>query len=225
VEELIFFAVIIFFSIIESIARRRRQKGTGEAPQEGPFPGLPDPSEWESRLPEVEELPTYDQEGSYDDHVESEPPPSYGRPAPTGSAARPGQRPRSSSEEMLPGDLLEELSRMAGRVQERKARTLDLPRESPPLPEPVAARPVPVRRPTAVRVAPREHPVHRAHALYGTDPSSRPPSPHDTMDPLAERLGADARAVRSDLRSGDGSALRRAVILREVLGPPLAMRE
>jgi hypothetical protein len=238
VEELIFFAVIIFFSIIESIARSRkqRQQGGGGAPGES-FPGLPDTSEWEQRLPDrgvgVEDLPTYDEEPSYDERFE---------PRSREDRARPH---RPSSEEMLPGDLLEELSRMAGRVQQREARTLELPKESPPLPEaPVEPEPVrrrtpppmrerPVRVPAAASRVQRpvpgsgrpEHRVHLAHSDYGTDPSSRAPSFHDTLDPLAERLSEDARAVRKQLRSRDTGSLRRAFILREVLGEPLGMRD
>ena len=70
-EELIFFAVIIFFSILESIARSRKGKAGGEA--DGP---LPDPVEWETRLPDLEpgrssgggdEAEAYDDDPSYDD--------------------------------------------------------------------------------------------------------------------------------------------------------------
>jgi hypothetical protein len=142
---------------------------------------------------------------------------------------------------MLPGDLLEELSRMAGRLQEREARPIEIPKESPPLPEPVAQRTptrertlarsatpsrssLPVRAPRSVPDRP-QHRIHAAHAGYGTDPSSRPKSFHDTLDPLAENLSADAKAVRDQLRSSDTSALRQAFILREVLGEPLGMRE
>ena len=67
--------------------------------------------------------------------------------------------------------------------------------------------------------------VHLTHASYGTDPSERPPSEQDGMDPLAETLSRDAAAVRSQLLSDNASALRQAIILREVLAPPVAMRE
>ncbi len=232
-EELIFFAVIIFFSIIESIARSRKQKQKqGEGGGE-PLPKLPDPSEWARQLPDLgtsaPELPTYDEEPSYDDRA------ARARPEPAPSA------PTRSSDVLLPGDLLQELERLAGRAQERKgARTLELPKESPPLPsaEPTTRReprtvvrrtppPVPTARRTAGAPARPmgQHAVHRSHAGYGTDPSSRAPSLQDGLDPLAERRSADARAVHAQLRSADAGQLRQAIVLQEVLGPPLALRE
>ena len=130
---------------------------------------------------------------------------------------------------------------MAGKLQEREATTLEIPKESPPLPQPVERRApaptpdqsrtaqparsrLPVRAPRSVPARP-QHRVHLAHAGYGTDPSERPKSFHDTLDPLAEHLSADARAVRDQLRSRDANALRQAFILREVLGEPLGMRD
>jgi hypothetical protein len=231
VNELIFFAVIIFFSIIESIARSRRQKKGGG---ESPLPELPDPAEWERRFPAPgrgdDDLPTYDEEPSYDDRAQGD----------RGVRPQPSAPSRPSSEVLLPGDLLQELERLAGRAKEGRARTLDLPKESPPLPEtPPAPPPVPtrtrarvpsrpVRRAPVTRApsrTPAEHAVHLSHAGYGTDPSSRAPSLQDNLDPLAERRGADAQSVLSQLRSTDRHQLRRAVILQEVLGPPLALRE
>ena len=60
-EELIFFAVIIFFSIVESIARSRKAKRGGGS--EGSLPELPDPSEWVPEPP-VLEVPSYDADDS-----------------------------------------------------------------------------------------------------------------------------------------------------------------
>jgi hypothetical protein len=103
-EEFIFFAVIIFFSIIESIARSRKQKRAGELP-EGDRPEMPVPAEWDRELPDFE-FPTYDADPSYDDELAA-------GASSSGGATRP--RPdRPSSEEMLPGELLEELARLAG---------------------------------------------------------------------------------------------------------------
>lgn len=225
-EEFIFFAVIIFFSIIESIARSRKQKRAGELP-EGSHPEMPVPAEWETKLPDFE-LPTYDADPSYDDRATE-------RSSSSGGATRPGAE-RSSSEEMLPGELLEELARLAGRAPEPRARTLELPNESPPIPRPVPARaervprPPPVPRPLPQRAVPNrmshgEHRVHRAHAGYGTDPSTRAKSLQDDLDPLAQYLGEDAKAVRSQLRSKKASELRQAFVLSEVFGPPVGMRE
>lgn len=251
-DELIFFAVIIFFSVVESIARSRKKKKAGaEAPGDS-LPGLPDLPEWEQPRSEGAssrpELPTYDADPSYDDQYQPRSRQDRAREGGSrgGRMAQPparsdGGAARPSSEEMLPGDLLEELSRMAGRLQQQEARPIEIPKESPPLPEPVAhredARERTPSRPTAPSLsrlpvrAPRsvpdraQHRVHEAHAGYGTDPSSRPKSFHDTLDPLAVQLSEDAKAARSLLRSRDTSALRQAFILREVLGEPLGMRE
>ena len=85
------------------------------------------------------------------------------------------------------------------------------------------------RTPTYQRRGPARpvasHRVHRAHAEYGTDPPERSRSEQDGLDPLARTLSADAKAIRGQLLSNSASALRRAIILQEVLGPPKAMRE
>lgn len=131
-DELIFFAVIIFFSIVESIARSRKAKR-----KQAEGGGEPDPTgmdfEWAQNEPE---LPTYDSEPSYDDL------PSYDdqieqdevRRAYGGEDDRAGAK--SSSETLLPGDLLAQLAGMAGKLEaeREKARTIALPKQSPPLP-------------------------------------------------------------------------------------------
>lgn len=220
-EELIFFAVIIFFSIIESIARSRKQKRR-QAEESGDLPELPEPERsgrTPDRPPPRREVPTYDEQPSYDDRAQGD---TGTRPQPTASGP-------PSSDVLLPGDLLAELERLAGKKQEeRRARTLELPKESPPIPTraPVPAPPRRAPLPSkAPKKAPVEHVIHLSHAGYGTDPSSRPRSAHDTLDPLAEKLGADAEAVRRKLRSRSASELRQAIILHEVLGPPVGLRE
>lgn len=186
-EELIFFAVIIFFSIIESVARRRRKQSAG-SPQS--------PEEWEPEETEREWR-------SETDEVE---------------APR-----RSGSEAMIPGDIWEEIAGLArGRI-----RQLETQPEAPP-PPPVPATPpatLPARLGWGKRTAKvgQQHRVHLSHAEYGTDPSSRARSAHDQIDPLALGLSADVKAVRKQLRHGR-HALRQAVILQEVLGPPVSIR-
>lgn len=174
-EELIFFAIIIFFSIIDSIARRRRKR------QKDLPGGAPSPAEWEW---EDDELETYDAEPSYDD-----------------------REPRSS-EEMIPSDIWEEIAGLAGGKKRQ---------HEPSSPPPIEVDPIPPR-PVST------HRVHRSHAGYGTDPSSRRRSEQDEIDPLRRRLSRDARAVRRQLQSHKKHALRRAVILHEILGPPTATR-
>jgi len=218
-EELIFFAVIIFFSIIESIARSRKKKAGGptQLPEEWP-PEEPQ-RDWRSETATTTTA-TYDAEPSYDglptDEAESgEVLPQPARPQ-SGGASR-------GSEGMIPADIWEEIAGLArGRMQDvertqEPRKGLPAKRTPPPtFPAPITRRPAPS--------VPQEHRVHLAHAEYGTDPSSRARSRHDRLDPLARRLSADIRSARQQLRLGR-HALRQAVILQEVLGPPASMRE
>lgn len=228
-EQLIFFAFIIFLSVVESLARSRRAK---KAEEQGTVPQEGDPRyefEWAQKSPD--ELPTYDEDpsyddlASYDDAVEDDEEPVRARP---------------STETVLPGNLFEELAALAGQVeaQKERARTIRIPRESPPLPEPDvlplpmpsrSSVPRPPRRSTRVpdRIVPArpDHFVHRSHAEYGTDPSERSRSEQDVLDTLRRPLSEDAAAVRRQLMSKSPSALRQAIILNEVLGSPVAMRE
>ena len=234
-DGLIFFAVIIFFSIIESISRSRKaqQKREGETPAE------PELFEWAQTPRPQADLPTYDEDHSYEDAEEAdddEPQePAPGRVGMTGAE--------------VAADIWAEIRALGlSALEERTAHTPPIPRESPPLPVP-APRPESVRTPRAAplprplpqppareegrasamegRGVPRphqEHRAHRAHEEYGTDPSERAPSEQDGLDPLAQHLGADAAAVRARLMSHDASALRQAIILQEVLGPPAALQ-
>jgi hypothetical protein len=119
---------------------------------------------------------------------------------------------------MIPADLWEEIANLArGQVPAPPA-----PKPAPvPVPTPAPARPRAARGPT--RPA-EKHRVHRSHVGFGTDPSTRPPSEQDGLDPLAGHLGVDAASARRQLLSRDRHSLRQAVILQEVLGPPAALR-
>ena len=125
--------------------------------------------------------------------------------------------PRSgeqSSESMIPDRIWEEI--------------LDVVQgPTPNLPEPGTTRqpPSPTRTPRPPpEVRAQIHRVHSAHRAYGTDPSTRPPSEQDGLDPLAVKLSADVVAVRRQLRSKGGGSLRQAVMLTEILGLPAAVR-
>jgi hypothetical protein len=205
-EELIFFAVIIFFSIIESIARSRKKRAGGS-------PQIPD--EWEPEpagrewQPPTRDVPTrtttsYDADLSYDDLEVAE-----------------ARDPRSGSEGMVPADIWEEIAGLArGRVRQLETR----PEPPPPAPAPAPALPARLGWGKRTPKVGQAHRVHLAHQHYGTDPSERPPSALDALDPLARPLSADAKAVREQLRTGGRHALRQAVILQEILGPPSSMR-
>jgi len=271
-EELIFFAVLIFFSIVESIARSRKQRKGG-----GPLPDVPPDweQEWERqsraepagqsprprpRLPQQgrPEVPSYDDDESFDARTSaeegrsfevrssSEAEPSFDEAA---SSETERKKRAESSESMIPSDIWEEI---AGLAREAKVELpLPPPRPKPqPKPRPTGQRrelpPEPRRaqpRPASVKLPPLRtrptppspiaepalegtaaHAVHQSHTGYGTDPSERARSAQDGLDPLARLLDADAAAIRQQLRSKGAHALRQAMILYEVVGPPVGSR-
>ncbi len=233
-EELIFFAVIIVFSIIESIARSRQKKRGPQVPEtpaewqwEPEKEASPDRVTYEAESgfdeePSVEERPTFDADPSFDDVVSTRRPRPLDEVEPPHRAER---APVSSSESMIPAELWEEIAGL-GRVRtpvpaETGSRT---PRPLPTRTLPTrTARPLTTRAPRPAP-APEVHVVHQAHVGFGSDPSERARSEQDGLDPLARRLSADASAVRQQLRMGGRHALRQAVILYEVLGPPVSTR-
>jgi hypothetical protein len=195
VEQLIFVAIIVIFSILDSVARTKKKRQGG-----GPLPVPESPEQWE---PEEE---SYDERPSYDDvEVRRAPEEAPQRPAPKGS------------EGMVPTDIWEEIAGLTrGRIPTPPAPK-PIPTRPAPQPrfevEAIPARPV------------ETHRVHKAHAGFGTDPSARARSREDGLDPLARGLGIDAESARRQLLSRDRHALRQAVILQEILGPSAALRE
>ena len=123
--------------------------------------------------------------------------------------ARDSGRERKATE-ILPADLWEEIT-----------GAMRLPE-----PEPVEETPLPEREPVRTsrkrQPAPSVHQIHSTHPEYGTDPSARTPA---IQHGLTDTLGLRASVARDQLGLGDREALRKAVILHEVLGPPLALRE
>ena len=98
-----------------------------------------------------------------------------------------------------------------------------------PEPEPVEETPLPEREPVRTsrkrQPDPSVHPIHSTHPEYGTDPSERTASIQHGLGSLTDTLELRASVARDQLGLGDREALRKAVILHEVLGPPLALRE
>lgn len=194
-EQLIFIAVIVLVSILESQARRRKKKaeaGSTRGPEAG---GASD------------ELPTYDSGPSYDQLEVDE-------------AARRGRA--ASSEGMIPADIWEEIVGLAQASKARR-RAPEVSRKPEPVPPPATTTPARRRKLAPKRTEPHRA-LHLTHAEYGTDPSARSRSEQDGLDPLARQLAADASSIRRQLRSHGAHALRQAVILHEVLGPPAATR-
>jgi hypothetical protein len=259
-EELIFFAVLIFFSIIESIARSRKQrKGGGQLPElpdeaptererearrvERPRP-RPQPRPSQPR-PRMSDVPSYDDDASFDARASSESEPSFDD---VGASEEERRRRASSSESMIPSDIWEEIAGLAReakvelpaprpkpqpRVPPAPKTPLPPPRRGPQPSRPPAAktpqrpRPATARKPAPQRPAASEgtpaHAVHLSHAGYGTDPSERARSAQDVRQ-SAEPVHADALAVRNQLRGQGPHALRQALILHEVLGPPVSSK-
>jgi len=126
--------------------------------------------------------------------------------------ARDSGRERKATE-ILPADLWEEIT-----------GAMRLPE-----PEPVEETPLPEREPVRTsrkrQPDPSVHPIHSTHPEYGTDPSERTASIQHGLGSLTDTLELRASVTRDQLGLGDREALRKAVILHEVLGPPLALRE
>jgi len=126
--------------------------------------------------------------------------------------ARDSGRERKATE-ILPADLWEEIT-----------GAMRLPE-----PEPVEETPLPEREPVRTsrkrQPDPSIHPIHSTHPEYGTDPSERTASIQHGLGSLTDTLELRASVARDQLGLGDRKALRKAVILHEVLGPPLALRE
>ena len=126
--------------------------------------------------------------------------------------ARDSGRERKATE-ILPADLWEEIT-----------GAMRLPE-----PEPVEETPLPEREPVRTsrkrQPDPSVHQIHSTHPEYGTDPSERTASIQHGLGSLTDALELRASVARDQLGLGDRKALRKAVILHEVLGPPLALRE
>ena len=217
--ELIFFAVLILFSILESVARKRGQRegGGDEDPTAG---GAPRPSRREGRTDR-----------------------SRGTVTPS------GRESLESAETMLPADLWEEIAGLAaGRlpqsppepVQRRPGKPAGGHRRRPKgtAASRRASREAERRRRAAAeaaRSAEREtsrwtpsttgaHPIHDTHRDYGTDPSERKASELDWKPTV--RGNENAKRVRALLRgSGGADALKQAVMLQEILGAPASMKD
>ena len=222
-DELIFFGVIIAFSILDSIVRGKKkgQKGTDGIP-------IPEAQAWEPAEVEAYQ-PTYDEEPSYDDER---------RVSGLEANRQYAEPPLTEPELAIPKDLWEEIAALAGGrlpVDQAPEPEVNLPFVvEPQLPvdpsESERARRRALRAQPARRVErsigrTKEHRVHGSHRGYGTDPSSRAPSEQDDLDPLAETLSRDAATARALLQGHDMHSLRQAIILQELLGPPAAFRE
>jgi hypothetical protein len=206
VNELIFFAVIILFTVIEAITKARKKRAE-------------DGEEADGEVSDRERL-----------------------------ARRSGPREREDepSETMIPADIWEEIAGLGRGRREPDAEPTELAPAPTPAPTPVpygsagrrapapyegprGGSPGPKRRtalapgPTRLPSVTEAHRIHRLHPDLGTDPSERTRSEQDWRPEV--RDDRNAKRVRALLRGSEGTdALKQAVILREVLGPPVSMR-
>ena len=202
-DGLVFIVVIVLFSLLEGVLRK--QKAAQQARLGGQAP------EHEQEATQDEEFEaTYSHEpASYDDDHDI---PEYSNPY---EAAQPSAQP--SSEQLIPKDVWEELAGLVSGAQPGSEQPEAL---SPPDTDSVAV----TRLDSYQPMSKEEHIVHGSHRGYGTDPSSRARSEQDGLDPLAEHINEDAEQVHELFLSRDPHALRRAVMLQEVLGLPAAFR-
>lgn len=223
-EELIFLALLVVFSVLEAVFKKRRQAAEGEGEPEGT--DVTSPGEVERPADRTEE-----------------PEPMAVEPR-LPSSRREGPSPfePAGSEEMVPRDLWDEIAALARGEKpgagSRSREGVDL--EPTPGPEVgPGRRPVrvgrgepvpstsPVRRGQVGRDeigrggAAGRRPPRRGRPEFGTDPSERLP----VSQPPRPRASDELRAVRRALVEGGAAEARKAVILHEVLGKPLAYRE
>lgn len=215
-NELIFFAVIILFTIIEAIAKARKKRAGGgeeagaEVSDRERLARRSDPREREDEPSETmipadvwEEIAGL---GRGRREVEPEPEPSELAPAPPPT---PSPKPEPAPPPVPYGT--------AGR---RAPAPYEGPRGGSPGPK---RRTPSTPSPTRIPVPAETHRMHRLHSELGTDPSERTPSAQDWRPEV--RDDRNAKRVRALLRGSEGTdALKQAVILREVLGPPVSMR-
>jgi len=213
-EQFIFIGVIVLFSILDGIAKKKKREA--QQAQQATHQPTPEEEDWQWE-PAGEDLQSYDTGSSVSEYVEDddgipgEPLSQYTQPyQPQESAA-----PAGGAQGLIPKDIWEEISALAsGRP---------LPQATPPQQAYVVPAPVQEPRPSRGPARP-EHRAHAAHAKYGTPVSERlQPMDRPEMH-QAPGLSSEIRSVRRLL--GGGSAdLRKAVILQEVLGPPVTLRD
>ncbi len=217
-EDGLFIWLIIFaVAIVQGIAQRKKKPGKGPGRTPGRTPGR-EPGMGGGSAPETPRRRPVGTPG--EPHTGSLP--SGTRPP---SSPSQKERERTSSEGMLPADVWEEI--------------LGLARGKPPAPRPPT--PKPEASPEYEKRSRLELEEYRARpepAPEEVPPSHRADAVHHktAVTDVAARLGVTATpapasapvevgGVRGQLFGvGSPEELRKAIILREVLGPPLSMR-
>ncbi len=198
----VFVLAIIVSRIIGALRKDRKRAEELAAPGERPVVAPPapvrPPGEDELNVPgrELREFLESLARGS-DVPVPPSPPPVPRPPAPVVLVPRPTAAGRHAGE-----------SRAAARAEQRADRRRTAPSVTPPPPPPLASAPAPsIPVPTAVLPPPEQLPA-LAYALAPTLPAPPP--------------GVSRARLLMQLRTPD--SVREAVVLREILGPPIGLR-
>ena len=231
--ELIFFAVLILFSILESVARQRKQREEGGGGDGAPEPnssrrdrrpersGRASPRAGAERGEAAETMLPADLWEEIQGLASGRLPDS--RPEPTRRPRKPGRTGRRLPEGP-PRPTVPERGRasVARRPPtEEEAHTLER-LDVEPTGDEIRSPEVGVDRWTPSTQG--AHPIHGTHRDYGTDPSGRVTSELDWRPPVSGN--PNAKRVRALLRgSGGTDALKQAVMLQEILGPPASMKD
>jgi len=224
-EGLFFWLIIIAVVVLQGIGRKKRKAGQpGQEP-----PGSPGPRT----------APPGDQEGVTASTASSRP--TVASPRPTMDSPRPGQEvaeeasSEESSEGMVPADVWAEILGLARGETQRAEPEAPPPAEAAPVPWAREERPREDR--PAAAVALREGPpppvVRSFPTSHGADAVLHQTKTGDfesrlavSRTPTPELEPGGGRGVRAGLfGSGSPRELRKAIILKEVLGPPLSLRE
>jgi len=202
-DGLFFWLIIIAVAVLQGIGKKKRKAGQlGQKPLGSPGPRTDSPGEEE---------------------------PITASSPPTMASPRPGQDPagKSPSEGLVPADVWAEILGLA------RGET---PRAEPEAPVPVPVEEAPVewakeerpreegRPPPVVRSFPTSHGADAV--LHQTEPEDYESRLAVSRTPVPGWEQEEGRGVRAGLfGSGSPRELRKAIILKEVLGPPLSLRE
>jgi hypothetical protein len=220
VDLLTFIGIVALFSVLEAIARKGKARQGGE--EEIPLPERPEAPLPRQRPPQpTGSFPrSYDEDPSFDETAErDETRLRLDQTTPVPLPAKGPRRSSGGSEDLIPAAVWDEIQRMARgeapqksqeapTAQRRSARSLGhAPARGAEAPPPMEGS--------------ADHPIHRAHAAFGTSPTARA-APRAVGAP--KHAPSPGAAVRKLLTPGGGS-LRQAVILQEILGPPPGLRD
>jgi hypothetical protein len=216
-REILFLLIFFVFAVLQGIGPKRKQDGKqrGQPPTGTGEGGAPGQGRERSQAASRERV-----EDARRDRVQTAPRSREGFPAASrerpeaaareraGAASRPEQQPVRSSEGLIPGDIWEEIMGLA-RGGTAPAKPADEPapsRKSPPESREGAV----ARKPSPASVLRRPSP-----------PVAPVPS-----EPASAVISRSRKSVRTELFGGDSARdLRKAIVMKEVLGPPVSLKE